>query len=222
MSLKQHTTVGKFKHIVALIVILCLLFAPLLLIVEDADLAASSNTPASLELPIISGAWAGPYPAVDNWRPKMIGADLEAIKAYRSSQFTPVSLYIGYYFTENQNKELININNDIVDGKNWHRVYIDEIQPKTNGAPIIETVIKSADNKSRIVWHWYRIAGRTTDSHLSAKLLRAWDIITENKGSAIISISSLYNSDTKASRDSLMTFLEAYESNINAAVDSLR
>ncbi|MCU7904528.1 MAG: EpsI family protein [Candidatus Thiodiazotropha sp. (ex Epidulcina cf. delphinae)] len=222
MPLKKHLSGEKFKHIAVLIGILCLLAAPLLLTVNDTDLADSPNSSTNLELPIIDGDWFGPYPVMDNWQPKMIGADLEAVRAYKSNQFAPISLYIGYYFTEAQSKELININNDIVDGINWHRAYIDEDIPKTNRAPIIETVIKSADNNFRIVWHWYRIAGRTTSNHLSAKLLRIWDIITENKGSAIVSISTTYNNDIKASRESLMTFREEYENNINAVLDDFR
>lgn len=160
---------------------------------------ALSVTPPWIALPEYTG----------NWEARFLGADVESARSYASGE-RRVHVYVAYYSSQRQGKELINSQNALVDGKQWVWLGESRRQAMVDGGPLSvhETRMRSADG-IRLIWSWYWVADEYTASPYRAKLLQAKArLLGGPQGAAAVAVAT--DSDgysTEAAAEALQDFL---------------
>lgn len=127
-----------------------------------------------------------------------------------------VTRYIAYYTAERHGAELINSQNTLYDKALWRRIgETDRSVALHSGerVPVHESVIRGRDG-SRVIWHFYYIAGHCTTNPLMAKLLSVWArVMHRGSVSGVVAFASEYNEESEAAHQTLKQFLpDFYES----------
>lgn len=175
--------------------------------IQNEQHLALNKTPSTLALPSNIGEWQGPLETNDDWSPKYQGVATETKGAYRKNG-SQIHLYIGYYLSQSQGKELINDTNNITGDKAWRSAY-SEIHPiNVNKIPLLQTVLSSTRGQKRLVWYRYEVAGHSTNKDALAKLLQLWGMFTGHRYAAIIALAADYDDDIEKARTELGDFLK--------------
>ncbi|MEW6417378.1 MAG: exosortase C-terminal domain/associated protein EpsI [Nitrospirota bacterium] len=147
------------------------------------------NVPLN-EIPLTIGNWKGENV---NYPEKMFniqGVDSELNRVYRNTSGREIKLYIGYFESQKQDKELIHYQ--------LQKLYNDaeEIEiPVGSHSPILvnKTVLKK-DAQNSLVLYWYNLNGKIVVNRYKAKFLTALEgIIHGRTNGAIVIISSNMN-----------------------------
>lgn len=163
-----------------------------------------------LSPPVPAGAWSGaPQGPAEGWEPRFVGADAELHRVY-TLDGRPVRLYLAYYREQRQGAELVNSSNALYDGRRWIFAGQDQRTVTLDGEPLaVRELTLSSGNQRRLVWSWYRIAGRHTVSPVMAKLLQAWDRVAGHRGAAVVAMAVDYELDKAQARQRLEAFMDA-------------
>lgn len=163
--------------------------------------------------------WQGPLQTNDNWMPAYQGA-IEQKVLYKKGN-SGVYLYSGYYPRQAQGAELINVLNSLSKTPDWQVGNSSEYHPAGLDSPVIATVLVSSAGKRRLVWYWYRIAGRYTTNAYEAKLLQAMGLLSGKPDATIIAMATDLDPGMETARVLLTDFLSIMENPLTAAVNDV-
>ena len=165
------------------------------------------------------GVFEVPY-SFDNWqvdpkveydyKPDFLPATRVYEAVYKNeNENDRVYCHIGYYWKQEQGRELISSLNKISNGKKWSNKK--KIRRKVNvkGEELLvdEIILKSLSGKRKIIWHWYSLSGRNTSHPIIAKLLGIWGRLTGDIGAASILIATDIDVEANNARGQLEKFL---------------
>jgi exosortase A len=159
----------------------------------------------NLVLPAGVGGWSGPYESRDGWEPVYYGA-VTQMGAYRKYGEV-VFLFSAIYGNQKQGSELVSDLNSISGDRSMQLRKSPERNVSTGRHKAIELELISAEGRRRLVWYWYRVAGRDTQSDYMAKLLQILGAISGRTEAAVIVISTEIQDSTDAARNKLEDFL---------------
>ncbi len=156
-----------------------------------------------LSLPGAAGSWRASERGTLDWKPRYGGADGEMRGAYHR-EAAIAQLYLAYYASQRQGKELVNDTNALYDGTAWRRGARREgMIALGNGESLTvrETELKSTRGRGiRLIWHWYYAGGRLTSSDYEAKLLQVWGLLSGQPAAAVMALSTGVHGDREAAR----------------------
>ena len=168
---------------------------------RQAQLAA---TPA---LPQAAAGWQLEGNAPTGWRPAYVGADAELGARYRQDD-TAVDLWIVFYATQAQGKELVYYDNRIAAPAAWR---IESTQRAAGREPANDTVLVDASGDRRLVRWWYQVGGRRSASDLVAKLQQVAARLAGHPAAALVAFSTTCKIDCAAAAATL----DAFERDMN-------
>lgn len=165
--------------------------------------------PIKLEVPAANGWRADPSP-LSNWRPDYKGSDASLTQTYRKGS-KAVSLYIGYYFHQHDDAELVTSTNVIVPQEHpiWNNVGESKRAVIVGSQPllIVQTKLRSPTQRL-LVWNWNRIGDISTVNAHFAKLLEAKArVLGQRDDAAAIILSSPYDGDMESAAAVLQEFI---------------
>jgi len=147
-----------------------------------------------------------------SWEPMYLGATSEKKIFYKNGQYT-VALFIKYYQTQEQDKELVNSENVLLPRTHPTWKLTSEIGgiAKLNGteSTVSEGRLLSTQQEL-LAWRWYWIGGRHTANDYFAKLLEAKDKLLGHSGeeAAIILAVGTNSGDVSTGRLALQQFVD--------------
>lgn len=160
-----------------------------------------------LVLPAGRGGWVASSAAHDDWMPVYHGA-VVGKQAYRKEGHE-LYLYIGYYPVQTQGSELISDLNRLGDGKLWAMQYLHGRPVAGGGMRVLEQQLVSASGSQRLVWYWYRVAGRDTTNGYLAKGLQLLGFVSGQTQAALLAVAADAGADAAQARQILDEFLSA-------------
>ena len=176
-----------------------------------AHFTSRGEVPSAIVLAIPSqiNEWQYQQSRTDNYRPHINSPDAINEGCYKDTGDAAVCSYVGYFWKEEQGKELISDLNRVYDGKQWQAVkttqhYTVDINPSFE---VRETLLRSTSGKEKLVWHWYYLADTWTSSSSWAKVLGIWAELTGQRGAAVLVVSTDNKEKLNESRAQLQRFL---------------
>ena len=163
---------------------------------RQAQLAA---TPA---LPQVAASWQLEGNAPTGWRPAYVGADAERGARYRQDD-TAVDLWIVFYATQAQGKELVYYDNRIAAPAAWR---VESTQRAAGREPANDTVLVDGSGDRRLVRWWYEVGGRRSASGLVAKLQQVGARLAGRPAAALVAFSTACDTDCAAAAAALDAF----------------
>ncbi len=171
-----------------------------------------------LVLPSGSGGWAGPFDSEDDWIPQYPGA-MSQKQAYRKEK-ERVFLYLGYYPAQKQDAEVINDLNRISNKDVWQTRYPRGRSQRTDDdQPVLEQLLEKRGDVLRLVWYWYRVAGRQTTNKYEAKLLQVLGLVSGRPQAAVVAVAVETGGDLDRARQVLREFVSAMNTALVKVVD---
>jgi EpsI family protein len=167
------------------------------------------NVRLELELPAGSGGWAGPVASVDDWMPEYRGA-VTGKQAYQKGG-ERVDLYIGYYPVQRQGEELINDLNRISNEDVWHSRNPRGRLRQAGDLLVLEQLLEKGGGAQRLVWYWYRVAGRYTVNPYQAKALQVLGLMTGKPQAFVTAVAVNIEDDVTDARKVLGEFVSIME-----------
>jgi len=165
----------------------------------------TENGQIELELPSGAGVWTGPVASEDDWMPEYHGA-ITRKQAYQKGS-DRVILYIGYYLAQEQGKELINDLNRISNTHVWQTRYPRGRLQQAGNQPVLEQLLEKDGGAKRLVWYWYRVAGRNTTNRYEAKALQVLGLITGKPQAFVVAVATDTGDDPGHARSVLSEYL---------------
>ena len=132
------------------------------------------------------GEWRGVDSATDYKTFRTLGVDHDLSRTYRTAAGKEVKLYIGYYESQGQGKELINYQSE------WLHINADKMRIALSPDKEFEVnkMIQREGPLNKLTLFWYDLNGRiVTDKH-EAKAYTTWDAITKRRSNGAIIIVS--------------------------------
>ena len=130
-----------------------------------------------------------------------------------------MTLYLGLYARQQQGHELVYYNNRIAEPDIWREmVRLENLSPPQI-MQVREHRLVSTDGQRRIVWSWYRVAGRTTTSRYMVKLLQVAGLLTGTTRAAVVAVATDGGDDVEAARRRLGDFVTIMNSQLMDLAD---
>ena len=151
--------------------------------------------------PAIAGWRIGPVST--DWAPVFANADASlAFGLSGANRFAPpVDVFVDYYGSRAEGRNLISSQNKMWNEDDWHPVLQDEVTAPLGGGRVRFAELEIATSAtSRLVWWSYVSAGRFTTSGLDVKLDEVRTAFSHGGGAAMVAISTLVDSDVDAAR----------------------
>lgn len=172
-----------------------------------------------LTAPVVAG-WNSTQAAMDGWRPSFTGTAGQVHASYRPEVAGDgvVDLYHAVYTGRpRQGHSLITYGNEVYDASqsrvlSQSHVRVDLADGKSTTAEELRLAGRAkAGSGSRLVWYWYCVDRRCTQSPVLAKLLQAWDVLRGHVPRASVwALSSMItNEDTTGTRIRMHTFAQS-------------
>lgn len=146
------------------------LLTPFVLLGGTAVLAYApviERAPAFRELdhfPVAAGRWQGPLPPVVAWSPRFARPDGERRASYRTATGRTVEIYLNFYASQGDGRELIYYDNSLLAPGSWSRSWPLEMRVlETDGVPALATMDARGPFSQRwLVAYVYKIGCWTT------------------------------------------------------------
>jgi EpsI family protein len=156
-----------------------------------------------------------------DWRPDYERADDELWARFQIGQepHEAVDLWIVYYASQRQGKELIYFANRVADSREW------EVRRESRlrlDPPMREALIVNRAGDQRLVRWWYEIGGWNTTSRSGAKLRQVAARVTGRSEASLVAFSTPCVEACDDAADRLDTFSRAISFDLRAAVYSDR
>jgi exosortase A len=160
----------------------------------------------------VAHPWEGTETQASVWYPRFIGASAEQLRHYKSGAYM-VDVYVAYYDQEQNGRELISSQNDIVDRKRWTPTRVSTRRVFVDGMPLnVKEVTARSRVLNQVTWSWYWIDGRFTANPYYAKLLQLQSKIFHGQaGGAAIVLAAPYRDNESEAIRALSDFLEHWE-----------
>jgi exosortase A len=168
--------------------------------------------------------WVGPQAAADGWRPSFTGAAGQVKAAYRvHDDGEIVDLFHAVYTGKpRRGHTLITFENRLYDPGQSHVLSSASRRVSlVDGRSVTAGELRLTDDAdSRLVWHWYCVDRRCSQSATVTKLLQAWAMLRGRvPQSSVWALSSVVDhGDTDQARARLRAFVQALP--VTEAVDS--
>lgn len=138
-------------------------------------------------LPITIGQWKGTDSPVKEYPFRAPGADRELLRRYTNPASQSVTLYIGYFESQSQGKELITYK--------LSKLYKEEKELEVKIAEresiSVNSTLISDKGRNTAFLYWYELNGKTVANSYSAKLLTSIDgLINRRTNGALVIVSS--------------------------------
>ncbi|MFN3920528.1 MAG: exosortase A [Methylohalobius sp.] len=175
-------------------------------------LAQAKLAPVTLTLPQSAQGWQKSKAELTSWKPHYLFPDAEAEASYTDGK-RQAKLYVLYYRTQAQGKELVNSQNVLIPQKHpvWQMPW-EKPKKVTLAGQILkirEGLLKSSD-QTLLVWRWNWVSDTFTASDPWAKLLEAKDkLVGKPKDAAGIVVAVECEDDCKQASDTLLAFTQA-------------
>jgi EpsI family protein len=177
-------------------------------------LAHSATRDAGERIKIVANPpWIGPLITDIEWRPSFGQPDTHTTAVYRSDG-GDVLVYQAYVSRQTHSSEVINEANEPYDASRWMRRggrAGNSYYSPVDGEPftVIETRIENRDDPAeRLVWHWYRVAGRDVTNPWEAKGAQIFGFL-QGRTDAEVIILSAEMVDLTETRALLKNFLQS-------------
>lgn len=138
-----------------------------------------------------------------------VGADEEFATAYREIGAKSVFLQIALYRSQRSGHEAVAWVNSPFDRNAW-RFLSDtflQVEAGDRRIPVREIVVVSSNGQRRVLWTWYRVAGRQSASASQAKMLGLRGLLCGRTDAISILITPVDKMDLADGRDALQSFL---------------
>jgi len=195
----------KWQYGIIVIITIALISVAPALVYQINNQEPVSNQQVNLVLPGGAGGWSAYNATNDDWMPVFNGA-INHKQGYRKDN-SYVTLYLGYYPEQVQGKELINDLNKISDQKEWRSRYTRARPVRLQDDNVLEQWLENSDGSQRLVWYWYYVAGRTTTSEYTAKLLQVFGMLTGEWRASLIAVAIDVNGTADDARRMLEDFI---------------
>ncbi len=151
--------------------------------------------------------WYGPEEYTGSWKPDFRNTTDYSIYTYSDkASGEKVILYIGYYQSQFQGGELINVSNRVYDMETWYpeNDVVNKIELDSQMREVKEQLIKSQTNLKMLSWQTYLINGQFTSSNIHGKLLQLLGYFKNRYESFVVITGTNYFQDNP--RDTLKRF----------------
>ena len=166
---------------------------------------------AKLEAPEPASPWVGAEP-MTTWEPSFQGASTEQ-RAFFTDGHDKVAVYLKYYQTQKQDKELVNSMNRLLPRVHpvWKMPYEGLFRIKLGDTALNVTQGSLISSQQQLLaWQWYWIGGRYTANDYMAKFLEASNkLLGRPVGEAAIIVAVESHGDQEASKAVLQDFVDA-------------
>lgn len=170
---------------------------------------APAETIATLYPPEAGASWTA-TDAAPPWAPRFHGNDVTLRRSYRLGD-EQVDLHVAYYAYQREGAEAISDLNTLVGpGKEWQALHLTQTEAEVAGRthPYFRMLIRSGD-ETYVLWYWYWIDGRNTNSRIFGKLLELKALVTGGtRAAAMIAIGSRVSEDVQRTDALLGAFLD--------------
>ncbi len=170
------------------------------------------TAPVTLVLPQRIGGWRRIEGVLTAWTPRYLYPDAASQAVYGDGRHRVV-LYLRYYRTQAQGRELVNSQNVLVPQKHpvW-RLPWERKRPVTVDGTVLtvrEGLVESA-RQSLLVWRWNWVSGRFTVNDHLAKILEARDkLLGRPRDAAAVLVAVPFETDPDEGRAVLRDFTAA-------------
>ncbi len=182
---------------------------------------ASVNTDLQLSAPEGQGGWNS-LPESNGLmvQPNYEGADHIVDQVY-SDGHKQARLYIALYQIQKQDKELINVYNYFFNEEHWQAISSEMFTPENSDHQLLEVQLKNNAGNEKVLWYWYRIAGKTTTRSIITKLFDLYGMIMGKSSSSAIMISVDQVEGIEQARNQLSSFYASNINQVNEKVDTI-
>ncbi len=173
--------------------------------IQAATLARTA--PVELQLPPAIGPWRRIAAPLTDWAPHYRYPDAKRTAVYSDGRHR-VALYVLYYRTQAQGRELVNSQNVLIPQKHpvWRMPWERNVASSPAGA-VREGVLQSVSGQKLLVWRWNWVSGRFTVNDPLAKLLEARDkLLGQVHDAAGVVMAAEYQDEPAEARTVLRAF----------------
>jgi len=184
-----------------------------------AQLESGAGAPLPAPAPIVLAAPA--VPAFTDWQPDFApaGAALRQFHAGRA----PVGVTVLYYGDETGGNKLVSSTNRFAQERTVYRENSlgSRQEPVAGGTLAVREALLGAPGSRLLVWQWYVVGGKTTNSNYVGKLLQVKEkLLTGSGAGAAVMVFCAYEEDPAVARAVLRDFLDSNLAPLQAAVAS--
>jgi len=180
--------------------------------------------PVALELPAPAKDWEGTTEATIAYRPHYVGARAEALAHYvHGSDSPPVALLVAWYYGQRDGSDMLGWGNGPVPERP-HGVDVlrREVRVASTGTAVVQTLMAAPMGRV-LVWHAYRLDGRSLHRDSEVKIRLAFERLLGNGDeSAAIVIMTPVSDDLGRAAQRLDEFLAAHQLEIERSVDLMQ
>ncbi len=176
--------------------------------VHRASDSAGDQLSALTEIP----GWRFSASGLTDWRPVWTRGE-HSVEGHFQSQGDVVDLFATEFSRQRQGHEAVNVSHRVYDIEKWSRISRSDrvvAVPGVGSVTIEETLLKSPEQRKRLVWQWYRTNDNVIASNMSAKLNNLIGVISGKPDIAVVVISKEIIRNEARTAGVLEAFLKAY------------
>jgi EpsI family protein len=157
------------------------------------------------------------------WRPHYLKPSAERTFTFTRGN-AQIGLYLGYYFNQSRDGELITFGNALAGPGRWSASAGEPVNaPLAHGSVTVQTARLAGGGEPLEVWRWYWIDRRVTGSPTMAKLYLALNRLTgRGDDSAVVILYTPRGGDGDTPSDRLRDFTGVMWPQIDAALGAAR
>lgn len=174
---------------------------------------ANQSDPGSVAIAIPLPDRFGPWQAVDTepaWRARLAETDREIVRVYSDGR-RRVTVHIGYYWRQDERREVAGQSTQMADERSWSRLSSGRRNVAFGDDVLsVHTQRLSQGTARRIVWYWYWVGGDYVAATLNAKINQVLAALSYGEQrAAVIAVSTVEESEPDRAAGTLADFLAA-------------
>lgn len=200
----EQRDVPKFPSVVVSVLPASLVAASILILPAMISVATSTAVRPTSAMPDRLGSWEVDETSSPAWQPSFVNADEER-SSFVFGQ-SRIDVYRASYAAQTQDARLIRSENDFF-GAGWRQA--DQMSRQIESS--IPAVVESRgyfNERERLVWAWYVVAGRPTSTKVGAKLQELRGFIDRRRDAAAFAISTDCAPSCDEARQRLEEFMQ--------------
>lgn len=187
---------------------------------QPAEIKTTNTINTGNLLPATIDLWNKVNNENTDWNPIYNNA-FEIKKTYQKNM-NKVSLYIAYYATQAQGRELINEMNHISNEKIWRSIYMHAHKQQANQNTVLTQILEKNGADRKLLWYQYCVAGWCTSNKYKAKALQLLGLLNGNHEAYVVAITTNIRSDINESRKILTDFDASIKPWLPGIIKSIR
>lgn len=196
---------GAVKFLLAFIACAALLFAGPAVVYRLHNQTQLDSGNVKLKLTAGVSGWTGPVDSRNDWMPDYRGAVTRKQDYVKDS--ARVTVYVGYYPSQRQGEELVNALNRISNNDTWRTHYAHAGVRQNGDRYVLEQLIERNDGTKKLVWYWYRVAGRLTTNKYVVKVLQVMGLMLGKPQAFVVAVATDMGEDIEHTRSILGEYL---------------